>query len=346
MLVKLILLLLATTPAQVTSEPPETIADPANPDTPEDTALLEGLWPSPKLLNLMLLRWAEETCAQYNLDDEQRAKVRDAALKRFEGFLTENRSQIQPLANEFIEMRMAIEPPSKERVQSWAERASPVFEKTRNQIRESHDEFRKVLRPVQRAKFEVDALQMSAGMAIAEQKLNEWKSGEFDKTDFWEPLSAERREERRKRRTEREETVEPELPKAPVDQIAAELDRWEKYVVDFIQMFNLDEGQRTSALSCLSELKERALAHRDRRREDIARLEYRIEHNTAGDASLDELKKQLSELYGPIDDMFKELQSRLNNLPTNQQRVAATPLGSSSSPIPAAGVDPQRPVGP
>jgi hypothetical protein len=300
------------------------VADGVVVESPSDAVPAEGLWPSPKLLNLMLQRWAEEACEEYDLDGEQRAKVREATVKRFESFLTENRSQIQPLANEFIEMRMTLEPPSKERVQAWADRALPVFEKSRDKIRESNDEFRKVLRPLQRAKFEIDALQMNAGMAIAEQKLKGWKEGEVDKDVFWEPLPAERRqrrEERRKRRADGAQSVEAVSPKTPADQIVAELDRWEKYVADFVLMYNLDEGQRTTALSCLSELKERAITHRDRRREDIARLEYRIEHNAADDAPLDELKKQLSELYGPIDDMFKELQTRLEMLPTAKQRA-------------------------
>ena len=297
-------------------------------ESPAGPAPPEGLWPSPKLLNLMLLRWAEETCAEYDLDDPQRAKVRDDLVEQWSGFLTENRSILQPLANEFIEMRMTLEPPSKERVQAWADRALPVFEKTRDQFRGTQDEFRKVLRPMQRAKFEVDALQMSAGMAIAEQKLKEWKQGEFDKDVFWEPLPAERRarrEEHRRRRTEPEQAAAvAEPPKTPVDQIAVELDSWEKYVAEFVQLFHLDEGQRTAALSCLSELRERAIAHRERRREEIARLEYRIQNNTAtSDAPLDDLKKQLRELYGPIDDMFKELQTRLEQIPTADQRAAA-----------------------
>ncbi len=326
------LILFAVLPVPMASEPPQTATGVA--ESPAEPTPPEGLWPSPKLLNLMLLRWAEETCAEYDLDDPQRAKVRDDLVEQWSGFLTENRSVLQPLANEFIEMRMTLEPPSKERVHAWAERALPAFEKTRDQIRESHDEVRKVLRPMQRAKFEVDALQMSAGMAIAEQKLKEWKQGEFDKDVFWEPLPAERRarrEERRRRRTEPDATAVAESPKTPVDQIAAELDSWEKYVADFVQLFHLDEGQRTAALSCLSELRERAIAHRERRREEIARLEYRIQNNLvlslegtpATDAPLDDLKKQLRELYGPIDDMFKELQTRLEQIPTADQRAAA-----------------------
>ena len=105
-------------------------------------------------------------------------------------------------------------------------------------------------------------------------------------------------------------------------------------------MFNLNEGQRTTAVSCLSELKQRAIAHRDRRREDIARLEFRIEHNAASDAPLDELKKQLSELYGPIDDMFKELQTRLELLPTAEQRAA---IAKRQQPIESETIAPPEP---
>ena len=58
-------------------------------------------------------------------------------------------------------------------------------------------------------------------------------------------------------------------------------------------------------------------------RDEIARLEYRIQNNTATlEAPLDDLKKQLRELYGPIDDMFKELQTRLEQIPTAEQRAA------------------------
>jgi len=309
-------------PAEPTSANASAAVDVESPK--KDEAGAEGLWPTPKLMRVMLLRWVEEACDKYDLDPEQREGVRKEAVDRWSEFLTENRADLQPLVNDFIEMRLELEPPSAQRVKDWADRAGPVFERTRDQVHRSHDEFRKVLRPMQRAKFEVDALKMGAGMAIAEQKLKQWKEGEVDQDVFWEPRGPqrrERREERRRRREEAEAAATDNQPATPVDQIAAELGRWEKYVADFIGMFKLDEGQRSAAISCLSELKERALAHRDRRREDIAELERRIESFTGSDTALDELKKQLAELYGPVDEMFKELQSRLDRIPTSQQRA-------------------------
>jgi len=304
---------------------------------------LDGLWPSPRLMKLMLERWAEEACEEYGLDAEQRAAVRKQTVDDWTEFLTANRAEFQPLANEFIEMRMELEPPAAERVKDWSNRALPVFEKARDRINQSHDEFRKVLRPMQRPKFEVDALKMSAGMAIAEQKLKQWKQGEVDKDVFWEPLPADRearREERRRRRTEREAAIEAQVAAdTPVDQIAIELGRWEKYVADFVAMFRLDDGQRTTALSCLAELKERAVAHRDRRREDIADLERQIESFKGEDRALEDLKKRLAELYGPVDEMFKELKSRLDGIPTTEQRAQApqdSPEAAATEPAPAA----------
>jgi len=324
--------LLGPVPGQdvtVPNEPVEVVET----DTQDEPAPLEGLWPSPKLLNAMLTRWVEESGEQYELDPDQRKELRTEVVQRWEKFLTQNRSEIQPLVNEFIEMRMELEPPSKERVEDWAKRAYPVFEKSRDQIHESHNEFRKVLRPAQWAQFELDALKMNAGMGIAEQKLTQWRQGEFETDDFWEPLPAQRRarrEERRKRAAQ-EETV-AKASEAPADPIAVEVGRWEQYVADFNERFHLDQGQRTTSASCLGELKDRALAHRDRYRAEITDLERRIEQFDGAEQTLTELKQKLTTLYGPVDEMFKELQSRLEQLPTTEQKATATPAPEPQPP--------------
>ena len=317
----------AEPPAEPPADPPPSAAAAASTPVPGATAELEGLWPSPRMLDLMLNRWAEEICAEYDLNEAQSAWTREKFAERWGAFLREHRPLLQPLANEFIEMRIDLHPPSKERVQSWAERTAPLLEQVREQARQGQDDFRGILRPLQRAKFEVDALQMSVGLALAEQKLKQWRQGEFEKDHFWEPPPAdrsERREYRRRRRAriEQEERAMEETIK-PVDQIAVEMDLWEKYVADAVMAFNFDEGQRTTALSCLSELRDRAIAHRDRRRDDIAQLERRLENHTGSEGELTDLKKQLAELYGPIDDMFQELKTRIERIPTVEQRAGA-----------------------
>lgn len=336
MLFKLALILVAfISPPGYGETPPPEVKDTPAPARWETQAqpptLPEGLWPSKKLMNLMLTRWADQISRKYDLEENQRTKVRQAVVERWGTFLNENRSTIQPLANEFVEMRMDLEPPTKEQVQAWARRVMPAFEKFREQVNQGTSEFREILNPLQRAEFELEALQFGVGMQVAEQKLKQWQKGEFEKVEFWEPTGAERRQrraERRRRRMEQARKIAESAPQSQeTDQIALELKAWEKYVREFIRIYKLDEGQRTAVLSVLSELKERALAHRDRHRDDIVRLERRIGTFTGAEEDLADLKKQLTELYGPIDDMFKELRRRAEPIPTAEQRAAIAENG-------------------
>lgn len=296
---------------------------------------LEGFWPTPKLRDLMLQRWAEEVSEQYGLDEDKRSTVRKATVDRWSRFLEDNRRSIQPLVNEFIEMRMDLKPPNKEQVQEWADRAMPMLDKFREQLKQGQDEFREQLPFLQKAKFELEALQFAAGMQFAENRLKQWQKGEFADEDLWQPPSGERRKRRAERMARRAEEeaksdaatadakANAEQAKEPQDQIAQEMKRWDEYVVEFARTYELDDGQRDTVQSFLSELKDRALAHRDRRREDIGRLEERIKSPSKSDSELKELKAQLAELYGPVDDMFKELCTRLDQVPTTAQRDAA-----------------------
>lgn len=288
-----------------------------------------GMWPSPKLMNLMLARWADQIGEEYELEPEQRAMVREQVSERWSSFLEENRDDIEPLVTEFLELRMELTPPAKDSVQSWAQRAMPVYDQFRKQVTGTNGDLRQVLTPKQRIKFEIDAMQFAVGMQFAEGRLNQWKSGDFDPKDFWEPPPSARedrtkrweqrrarRQEQRRLREQRETEAKALAP--PEDQIEVEMDLWDKYAADFIERYALDEGQKTTVQSLLTEMKERATAHRDRRRAEILQLESRIQ--AGGDAKEQEdVKKQLVELYGPIDEMFAELQRRMQAVLTREQ---------------------------
>lgn len=292
-----------------------------------------GVWPTPKLMNSLLARWADQIGEEYELGPDQRVKVREQVQQRWSPFLEENREAIQPLVTEFLELRMELEPPAKEAVQSWAERAMPMYDRFRKQVTGTNGDLRQVLTAKQRVRFEMDAMQFAAGMQFAEGKLRQWQSGEVDPKEFWEPPASaradrkERWEQRRARRTEwrraREERAsDAQAMSPPGDQVAVEMDLWEKYVAEFIERYGLDEGQKTTVQSLLTEMKERATAHRDRRREEIEQLEARIQKGGA-DVKPDEIKEELIELYGPIDDLFAELQRRMEPIPTSEQKARA-----------------------
>ena len=346
----------ATTMAQAL--PPTNAASQDESAATETAPSLEGLWPSPKLMNAMLGRWADMAVNEFDLDEEQAQRVHEETVRRWSEFFNENRAKIQPVANEFLELRMELTPPSKESVQDWAGRAIPVFESFRAELARAQDGLRKELSPLQRAKFEFEVMQFGVGLNYAAGRLKQWESGEFDPKDFWEPTRsdpearAERRRERRERWSERRrarEEHEAALKAAQSrDQIELEMTAWEAFVADFIKRYRLDDGQKTTATSCLAELRLRAADHRDRHREDIAKLEARIHDNSGTEQELDAIREQLVELYGPIDEMFLELKTRLEAIPTAQQRAAAEvesadPAKQPGRPKPTD-IRPDRPV--
>jgi len=291
-------------------------------DTPSPTdqvAPLEGMWPTENLTKLILTRWVDEIAIEYKLDDDQSTRALDGALNRWPKFLKENRSQIQPVVNEFIEMRLEMEPPSKERVQDWATRAENALGLFRTEFEGATNDLREVLNPLQKAKFEQQMLEFGVGMMAAQAKLKQWKGGDFSEREFWDPPSSERDRRRAKRRAE-----QGEPPPEPVDQVTAELEAWDRYVEGFIKVYELDEAQQDSARSCLKELKQRAISYRDGNRDRIAKLESRIERlsEDGNEEELAEIKKDLTDIYGPIDDMFQELKTRLEATLTAQQREA------------------------
>ena len=312
LLLTLLLLLLVPFPADA-REASDT------PSSADQAAPLEGMWPTEKLTKLILERWVDEISIEYKLDDDQSTRALDSAFSRWPKFLEDNRSQIQPVINEFIEMRLEMEPPSKERVQEWATRADNVLGLFRTELEGATNDLREVLNPLQKAQFERQMLEFGVGMMAAQAKLKQWKGGDFSEREFWDPPSSEHHRRRAKRRAE-----QGEPPPEPVDQVTAELEAWDRYVERFVRIYDLDEAQQDSARSCLKELKQRAISYRDGKRDRIAKLESRIERlsEDGNEEELAEIKKELTEIYGPIDDMFQELKSRLEAALTAQQREA------------------------
>jgi chromosome segregation ATPase len=287
----------------------------------EAVDLSSGLWPTQKLMRSMVERWAMEMTDQYELDEEASQRVREDMLARWPAYLESNRTQIQPVLNQFLEMRMGVEPPTKEEVSAWAAKAKPILESMSVEFEAGSREFKEVLRPLQKARFELEALKYRAGMTAARAKLNQWEQGEFDPRDFWEPTRVARRKEREARQAAEAAAAGVEA-KEPEDQIELELENWDRYVRTFIEIYGLDDAQRDAARSMLTELKQRALDHRDRNSDRIQQLELRIADGDTTDEQVAEIKQQLVELYGPIDKMFTELKDRLNGIPTTQQRAS------------------------
>ncbi len=313
--------------AVTTDRLPASVGDETAPASPVPTSPADpsaGFWPTDAMVESVLRRWAAEAAERYDLRPDQQREVERRLVDRWTGFLEENRADIQPLLNEYIEARLAMEPPSADAVADWAARAMPVFQRLKGNVEEGEQEVHELLNADQRARFEQRRTQRQFGLQFVEGQLKRWSVGNFKEREWWDPPAGYRAQQRRRLAADAADDqprADDDAPVEPPARITNELAAWEQYVADFCDRYELDQAQRNAAESMLRELVDRARDHVYRHRERIAALEKKIVTGSgADDAAFD---GELTELYGPLDAMFEELERRLQQLPTSAQRRRA-----------------------
>lgn len=283
----------------------------------------DGLWPTRTLVRSLVRRWALDMAETYDLSREQHEQLESRMLDRWPAFLDENRSKLQPLVNEYLELRMGVEPPTSDQVAGWAARAIPALDQIRAEIEEAQRDTVDLLDANQRQQFEVQRGKLVGGMAVAEGVLRQWSVGSFRINDVWdEPKGAKRYaevdpgEEAPADELDRNGAADPEESPYPA-RLAEELHEWEVYVAAFCDRYEFDRSQRNAAESILREMLARAADHARLNRERILAMERAFEDPASRD--LDEFDKEFEEVYGPIDELFRELDERIHRLPTEGQ---------------------------
>jgi hypothetical protein len=314
-----------------------------------------GLWN----INIMVKQAADQIIDRYKLNDEQADYTRQLMSRRVNKLLDKHEATVRALFREAMAMRLAGKPPTAEAIQSWAERAGPVYQDARHHIIEGNKEWGGILSPEQRKIHEEDLEDMEESFAEYEQKLERWSEGGFDAKKDWRINRTQRRQPRRPRPSK---TVTPKRPpkantkgqpnraaakpkppanapkkgpiiiggeprkKPPAGQEAQDrviLDPehfWDVYVRNFASKYGLDSAQRGQARAILKDCKERARRHRDAHRDDYVRLHGLIRrHRAAPGPGLTRVNEELVELDAPINDLFEELKSRLDRIPTSAQ---------------------------
>jgi hypothetical protein len=246
-------------------------------------------------------------------------------LDRWPAFFDDNRAEMQPLVNEYLELRMGVEPPTADQVAKWAARAMPVLDRIRDEIEDAQQQAIDLLDSNQRQQFEAQRGRTAAAMTMAEGMLKQWSVGSFRVQDVWdEPKGAQRGAQRHGALDDQPGRAEPPLDRGaalPDSQAPTRVDRelreWERYVADFCDRYELDRSQRNAADSILREMLSRADDHVRLHRERILAVEQAIESPLEQDQA--GVEKELDEVYGPIDAMFRELDERIHRLPTEGQ---------------------------
>lgn len=305
----------------VRADSPEPDADRSEQVAPDDDT--GGFWPTRALTRSMVRRWSLDIAETYNLSREQYEQLESRMLERWPAFFEENRAELQPLVNEYLELRMAVEPPTADQVSSWAARAIPALDRIRGEIESAQQDTLEVLDAEQKRKFESERVKLGGALAMAEGVLKQWSVGSFRMKDVWdEPNGPTQYVQGAPDQDGSSAAARPERAVESIDsscpaRLAEELHEWERYVAEFCDRYELDRSQRNAADSILREMLARAEDYVRLNRQRILALE-RIFEDPAGhdEASFD---KEINEVYGPVDEMFRELDERVHRLPTEGQ---------------------------
>jgi len=319
------LIILLLLPAGLAAEP----MGAPDADEPSDTRAADALWPTPELIEFQLREAARMRAEQYALTEQQHARLESVLLERWPKFFRENEDDLRPLLTQLVEARTSPEPPDPERVARWADNALRMWGRIETEIAQSDEDISRLLNDQQRDQFRRDREEMRTRLHAVRQTLSNWKRGGFKPGDAWDRPPQPTAKANKRGPADRR-------PEPAGDPVENEVEAWTRYVQDFCSNYQLDRMQREAAYSILREMQQRALAHRDRYRNEIADMENKIA--TDGDADRDEIQARLARLYGPIDEMFQELDRRLAALPTSAQlrkaRTANPATRPASQPAP------------
>jgi hypothetical protein len=129
----------------------------------------------------------------------------------------------------------------------------------------------------------------------------------------------------------------------------SDFSQWEAYVREFIQKYQLDDGQTERALSYLKDAQEAARRIIQRTKSEIEQLDKKLAGlGESKDADklkeMTEINARRTKLLEPINDIFeKQLKPRLEKLPTQKQRQAADEAGKRGPANQATPGSPSRP---
>ncbi|GJM26334.1 MAG: hypothetical protein DHS20C16_27490 [Phycisphaerae bacterium] len=318
------------TPPRPRRSPPP-VLPPMQPDPYADPKLLDGFWPTDHMIDLFVKRSVEQATEAYNLRPEQAAKIQGSMTKRWTNFMHENRADIQPLMNEYAEANLADKPPTPETVSDWAARATPVYRLVLGNLLEGEFEFRSALDPEQQALFDEHRVERRQSLERFQSRLRRWSVGNFEEKEWWNPSGQAMPEGldptgRWFAQIKSNDEKSDRFKRAAIEQfpqrVKSEFAVWEQYVRNYCDHFELDQSQRNAAMSMLREMLNRAFDHVYKRRDLIAKLEAKIANPETVDPDL--IEKDMIELYGPLDAMFRELSARVERLPTKNQRSRVT----------------------
>ena len=301
-----------------------------------------------EIIDLAIDRIMDQMAEHYAFDENQLYDARDVVKSRFPQFISENRTAIVGVINDYLAAMLGAEAPDPEWVAEWTQRAQPLLGQFLDLVDESADEMDTFMTDEQRVKLAGERAMLDVARNYVTERFDRWAVGGYDPEVEWHGNPGFREQEMAREQQLRDEqetaraeavgerlgVVGAQLDKSPEDTeedtpeaktsrpTAGAKDEWERYVEDFIQRYQLDEGQQNAAHKILTSLQGYRDKYLRRKAKDIEVLEQRLVAAKT-DTDRDKVRTTYERLNAPLDRYFQQLKDRLDRIPTRKQRAAA-----------------------
>jgi len=210
----------------------------------------------------------------------------------------------------------------------WAELSRPTLPALREFMSRTAEELRPLIPPDKQIRFAGEMMKASLAIDMYEKKMERWAQGKVgERENPFEPDS----EETATAPTDPNESKEVREARRHAENSLKwdSTGRWRQYVESTIQYYKLDEAQRKTAESILREMEDRAKQVQTdewKARILLNRTKLNLSYrgmNLWSTPWMWQLEREYEDLLKPIKDLTRELQDRLETLPTTEQRSAA-----------------------
>lgn len=323
-------LLLLFAPIAITVSSGSSTVSAADVDPPTESTPVEhsdqlapqgGQLLSEGMVRALLKRSTYDLARKLDMDEPQREQFAEKTSELWMPFFQKHRSRLAPLVNRMIEAQWDPDLPSAADAQDWADKALELNEVFAEQFKKSNQELAKLLTPEQLSRFEKLGEQFEAGLKQFSDELDKMKQGKLHETR-WAKGRLARRERQQRYQRDREQREFQEVLSSP-ELAALTVGAWDAYVVGFVREFGLDDAQKLAASSVLDDVRKRAVQYVKSHAEDLNEVKREVKSAEAEQRK--QIVQQRAELVKPLNDLFAELRTRLEQIPTEAQRSQAEP---------------------
>jgi len=304
--------------------------EPAEEPKPVDELKIEQ---SSATIERIMAQAVRNIARRYNLNEEQTAKTETLMTREVYRFLKDHEDKVWPAIRDLLACQLGGNPPEdRAEIQRIGRAAGPLAKLAQDAILRANEEWRLSLTPEQKRMHDFDLAEMRKTFEGIDRNFEAWEKGEPAAGGIFPPPDP--------KLAERSPPLPPRPKKGVLQDpitLTFDLNIFDTYVEQFIQDYDLDEGQITSARSIRNEFKDKAADFMSANREDFGKILQAQEQALRGRdrESLSRAELLRKQLLKPVYAFFSQMGERLKGLLNSAQleRYAANHPGEDGDAV-------------